>query len=76
MAYLLEVAIIDGGDETIKVVHQFYGESEEEVQTYKREHLSSCSYFKSAETDGRTVENLEEIEEDELPEPEDFEDVA
>jgi hypothetical protein len=36
MAYCLEVAIIDGGDRAIKVVHQFFGYSEREVETYKR----------------------------------------
>ena len=67
MAYLLEVAIIDGGDDSIKVVHQFFGLTEREVETYKREHLSSCEYFRAAEKDGRTIEELEEIEESELP---------
>jgi hypothetical protein len=73
MAYLLEVAIIDGGDGEIKVVHQFYGVSRKEVETYKREHLASCEYYRSAEQDGRTIEELEEIEADELPTPEDYE---
>jgi hypothetical protein len=73
MAFLLEVAIIDGGDDTIKVVHQFYGLTEREVETYKREHLSSCEYFRAAEREGRTIEELEEIEADELPTPEDYE---
>jgi hypothetical protein len=72
MAFELEVAIIDGGDRTIKVVHYFYGETEEECETYKREHLHTCSYFKSAHDDGRILENLEEIDDDELPETEDF----
>jgi len=70
MAYMLEVAIIDGGDETIKVVHQFFGLSKREVETYKREHLTSCEYFRAAEKAGRTIEDLEEI--DELPTPEDY----
>lgn len=73
MAFLLEVAIIDGGDQTIKVIHQFFGESQREVETYKREHLGTCSYFKSAQDEGRTIEELEEIDDDELPVPEDFE---
>jgi hypothetical protein len=72
MAFLLEVAILDGGDRTIKVVHQFYGKSEHEVETYKREHLGSCEYFRAAEHDGRTIEELEEI--DEVPTPEDYSD--
>jgi len=71
--FLLEVAIIDAGDQTIKVVHQFYGTSVKEVETYKREHLESCDYFRSAEHDGRTLEAIEEIDVDELPTPENWE---
>jgi hypothetical protein len=70
MAYKLEVSIVDAGDGTIKVVHQFFGVTEQEVQTYKREHLADCGYFKAAEKDGRTIEELEEIDQDELPEVE------
>jgi len=73
MAYMLEVALTDGGDETIKVVHQFFGYSEREVETYKREHLADCAYFKSAEHDGRVIESLEEIDDDEMPTLEDYE---
>ncbi len=73
MAYELEVAIIDGGDQTIKVVHLFYGLTEREVETYKREHLASCEYFRAAEREGRTVEELSEIPNDELPTEEDYE---
>jgi len=72
MAYELEVAIIDGGDRTIKVVHLFYGLTVREVETYKREHLASCEYFRSAEKEGRTVEELSEIDDDELPTEEDY----
>jgi hypothetical protein len=74
MAYCLEVAIIDAGDRTIKVVHQFFGLSRREVETYKREHLSSCEYFRAAEREGNTIEELDEIDADELPTEEDFED--
>jgi len=73
MAFCLEVAIIDGGDRAIKVVHQFFGYSEREVETYKREHLASCEYFRAAERDGRTIEELEEIDANELPTEEDYE---
>jgi hypothetical protein len=74
MAFALEVFIIDGGDQTIKVAHTFYGLTEAEVETYKREHLASCEYFRSAMNEGRVIEDLEEIDEDELPDPSDFED--
>lgn len=73
MACLLEIAIIDGGDRSIKVVHQFYGVSKREVETYKREHLQNCGYFSSAEREGRTRECLEEIDKSELPTVEDYE---
>lgn len=73
--FILEVLIIDGGDNTIKVGHNFYGVTEAECQTYKREHLASCEYFRAAERDGRTIEELWELDDDEkLPEPEDYED--
>lgn len=74
MAFLLNCAIIDGGDKTIKVVHQFFGLSVHEVDTYKQEHLGNCAYFRSAESEGRTVELLEEIPETSLPKAEDYED--
>ncbi len=74
MAFVLEVAIIDGGDATIKVIHSFYGVSEEEVETYKREHIGTCEYFRSAVQEGRVIESLDEIDDDDLPEVEDYED--
>ena len=74
MAYILEVMIIDGGDGTIKVGHNFYGVTEQECETYKREHLASCEYFRAAEREGRTIEEMWELDEDEkLPEPSDYE---
>jgi len=72
MAFALEVAIIDGGDGTIKVSHTFWGETERECRTYMREHQNSCEYFAAAIKEGRTREDLEEIDDDELPDPEDF----
>ena len=73
MAVLLEVHIVDAGDQTIKVTHSFWGETKREVETYKREHLASCEYFRAAEQSGRTIEELTEIEDDELPDPDEFE---
>jgi len=61
----LRVVIVDAGDRTIKVGHSFYGVTEAEARTYFREHLSSCSYFQSAKKDGRVLEELFELEEDE-----------
>jgi pyrroloquinoline quinone (PQQ) biosynthesis protein C len=73
MAYALEALIIDVGDGTIKVGHTFYGVTEREVRTYFREHQQSCEYFQAAVKDGRVIEELEEIDDDELPDAEDFE---
>ena len=72
MAFELQVFIIDGGDRTIKVGHTFYGYSEQEVETYKREHLANCDYFRSAEQEGRLIEVLEVVDDDELPDESDF----
>ena len=72
MAFSLEVAIVDGGDQTIKVVHTFYGVTEEECRTYYREHVDSCDYFRSAKKEGRVLEVLEEIDDDDLPETDDY----
>lgn len=73
MAFLLEIHIVDKGDNTIKVTHQFWGVSEREVETYKREHLGSCEYFRAAEREGRTIETLEVVDAEDLPDPEEFE---
>jgi hypothetical protein len=73
MAFLLEVHIIDAGDHTIKVTHQFWGVTEREVETYKREHLASCEYFRAAEQEGRVIEELDAIEAEEMPDPDEFE---
>jgi len=75
MPFILEVMIIDAGDRTIKVGHNFYGTTERECETYKREHLASCEYFRAAQQDGRVIEELWELDEDEkLPEPSDYDD--
>jgi hypothetical protein len=74
MAYALEVFIVDAGDDTIKVGHTFYGTTEEECRTYMREHQHSCEYFAAAIKEGRTIAELEEIDDEDLPDPGDFED--
>lgn len=73
MAVILTAYIIDGGDGTIKVGHQFFGLTEAEAETYYKEHLGSCSYFASAEKDGRVIEEVEEVDESDLPDPAEFE---
>ncbi len=68
MAFALTVDIIDP-DGSIKVEHVFFGETEEEARTYLDHHLATCDYFKAAEREGRTIEDLEEIADDERPVP-------
>jgi hypothetical protein len=73
MAYDLEIMIIDPGDGTVKVVHHFFGVTEQEARHYYKEHMG-CEYLAAAVRDGRTVETLEEIDDDELPEAEEDDD--
>jgi hypothetical protein len=73
MPFELEVLIIDGGDGEIKVGHHFYGKTEEEVYHYKREHEGNCDYFATAIREGRIIEELSEIDEEDLPQAEPIE---
>lgn len=70
MAFELQVDIVDPGDGSIKVRHSFFGLTEKEVEAYKTEHLAGCEYYRAAEADDRTIEELFELDEDELPEAE------
>jgi hypothetical protein len=74
VAFALEALIVDAGDGTIKVSHTFYGLTEREVRTYMREHSHSCEYFSAALKEGRVLEELEEVDDNELPDAEDYED--
>jgi len=74
MAYKITVDVVDPVDETIKVSHIFWGKSEREARTYYTEHLASCEYFAAAAEEGRLIEEVEEIDDDELPEVEDADD--
>lgn len=69
MAYILHVLIIDPGDDTIKVGHEFFGLDKEECTTYFREHTGTCEYFAAAVKENRVIEEWEEVDEDELPDP-------
>jgi hypothetical protein len=73
MATKITVDVVDPGDDTIKVSHIFWGKTEREARTYYTEHLASCDYFAAAAEDGRLIEEVEEIDDDELPEVEDAE---
>ena len=72
MAYLLSVAVVDA-DGMIRTVHQFYGLFESAARTYKETHFAVDPSLRAAHAEGRTVESLEEIDNDELPTREDFE---
>lgn len=74
MAYKITVDVVDPVDETIKVSHIFWGKSEREARTYYTEHLASCEYFAAAAEEGNLIEEVEEIDDDELPEVEDADD--
>jgi len=71
MAYALNVDVIDAGDGTIKVTHTFWGLTEKEAREYLREHQGHCEYFAAAMRTGRTIEELEKIDDEELPAVED-----
>jgi hypothetical protein len=73
MAYILNAYIIDPGDQTIKVGHQFYGRTQEEVETYFEEHVASCEYFAAAMREERVIEEMESVPASELPQAADFE---
>jgi pyruvate/2-oxoacid:ferredoxin oxidoreductase alpha subunit len=70
VAFKITVDIVDPADETIKVSHIFWGETEAEARTYYTEHLASCEYFQAAAAEDRVIEEIEEIDDDELPEVE------
>lgn len=67
MAFALEVWTEDLGDGAVKVVHTFYGYSEREVRTYCQEHQEMDKYFDDSIKQGRASEELEEIDDDEMP---------
>lgn len=67
MAYKLTVFIVNPDDKEIYVEHNFYGRTKADAEHVKREHLGSCEYFSAAEHEGRTVEEGEEIEDDDWP---------
>jgi hypothetical protein len=72
MAVILTVYIIDPGDGTIKVGHEFYGQTKEEAETYFEEHIGSCEYFAAAVKEDRVLEELEHVPANELPRASDF----
>jgi pyrroloquinoline quinone (PQQ) biosynthesis protein C len=74
MAFCLEVLIDDPEDDAVKVVHTFYGFSAREVQTYAREHREMDKYFDDAYKQKRASEDLAEIDDDEMPGEDNYDD--
>ena len=73
-AYSLTVDIVDLQTGEIHVTHTFWGETKAQVQARRREHEQGCEAFAAAVRDHRTIEDIEEIDEDELPCAEDEDD--
>lgn len=67
MAWIYESFIVNPVDEKVLMSHRFYGRTREDCESTFREHLGSCSYFKSAEQEGRTYEKWIRIDEEDLP---------
>ena len=67
MAWALHVYIVNPDDEQILVEHIFYGETKDDAEQVKEEHLGTCSYFKAAEEEDRTDQKFVEIDDEEWP---------
>jgi hypothetical protein len=68
--YCLTVDIVDHRDGEIYVTYTFWGHTAVEARDHMRRHEQDCSCFAAAVREGRTVDELEEIDEDEMPEAE------
>lgn len=72
MAYELTVDLIEhqAGEEVIRMSLIFWGDSEAECAQTWAELKNKFEFFAAAEREGRTVEELAEIDDDERPCPE------
>lgn len=61
MAWELHSYIVNPDDERVFMKHVFYGETKDECEQVKAEHLASCEYYAAAEEDGRTDDKWEEV---------------
>jgi hypothetical protein len=68
MAWMLQVDKLEA-DETIRVRHIFFGETEAECERLRDEHAAGCAAFGPALEKENVIEEWEEI--DEIPEWED-----
>jgi hypothetical protein len=67
MAWELHSYIVNPDDKRIYLKHVFYGHTKEECLEVKREHLASCEYYRAAEEEGRTDDEWEHIDAEDLP---------
>ena len=72
MAYKLEVGIPDT-DGRIRIMHTFYGETEEECEKLRDGHADICPNFGPHLKSGDVTEEIEEIDDDEWPSTDDEE---
>lgn len=72
MAYALTIDLIEhhAGEEVIRMSLTFWGDSEAECAQTWAELKNKFEFFAAAEREGRTIEELEEIDDDERPCPE------
>jgi hypothetical protein len=66
MPWELHSYIVNPDDEQIYLKHVFFGETKDDCEQVKKEHLASCEYYRAAEAEGRTDDKWEEV--DSLPE--------
>jgi hypothetical protein len=70
MAVAIHVFIKSKGasdDDFIGVEHVFYGRDEAEADKIRLAHLAGCENFAAAEADNRTAEDLEDVEDRDVP---------
>lgn len=73
MAIALNVDVWDEDGEVV-VRHVFFGATETEADERKEAHMAQCKCFRKADAESRTGEFTEEIDEDEIPTEDDYDD--
>lgn len=67
MPFKLTVDVVPERGGRVHVQHVFYGETEREARRVFREHAAGCEFLTPAIAEGRTNEEIEEIDEDDWP---------
>lgn len=73
MAFQLQVDIVDKADDAIHATVIFWGKSKAEVESHYATALTAWPYLAEAEQQERVCEELNEVDDDQLPEVEDEE---